>query len=181
MRFETRLFILLVLGCIALCPAVGRAEGSTPFQISLFHPYQWHPADESVDGFRWDIIYGVNEDIQGIDLGMVNNAHGDAHGLEIGVFNRVNKDFGGVELGFVNEVKGDFKGVQLGVITCVSRRSFQGVQASVFFNEVTDDMRGLQLGIVNHAGSLDGVQIGLFNFNDDTKHLGFFPFINAAF
>ena len=61
------------------------------------------------------------------------------------------------------------------------QRTFEGVQAAVFYNEAGDDMQGLQLGIFNHTGSLDGIQIGLFNFNDDTKYLGFFPFINAAF
>jgi hypothetical protein len=79
------------------CPFVSRAQ-TTGFQLSLFPPIQLHPADYSVDGFRLDLIDGVNKDVQGIDLGVIT-----------------------------------------------------------------------------------GVQIGILNFNDDTRYLGFFPFINAAF
>jgi len=105
----------------------------------------------------------------------------DVQGIDIGIGNKVNGSVYGFELGVVNEVKRDFDGVQLGLITNVTRRSFEGFQASVFYNDAEEEMHGLQLGIVNHTGSLDGVQIGILNFNDDSKYLGFFPFINAAF
>jgi hypothetical protein len=158
---------LLILGCFLLVPLVSRAEEqTTEFQASLFYPAQLHPADYSIDdGLRLNLIYGVNENVRGIDIGIVNKANGDA---------------GGFELGMVNEVKMNFQGVQIGLIANVTRHSCQGFQAGVY-NDAEEDMRGLQLGIVNHAGSLNGIQIGILNFNDDTKYLGFFPFINAAF
>jgi len=89
----------------------------------------------------------------------------DVRSIDIGIVNKVNGSVHGFELGAVNEVKKDFI----------------GFQAAVFYNDVEEGMHGFQLGIVNHAGSLNGVQIGVLNFNDDTRYLGFFPFINAAF
>jgi hypothetical protein len=80
-----------------------------------------------------------------------------------------------------NDVKRDFKGVQLGLIANVTGHSCEGLQAAVFYNDAQEEMHGLQIGLVNHTASLQGVQLGLLNFNDDTRYLGFFPFINAAF
>jgi len=105
----------------------------------------------------------------------------DVNGIDVGIANKNNGSVYGFELGVVNEVKRDFDGVQFGLITNVTRRSFEGFQLAVFYNDAEEEMHGLQLGIVNHTGSLDGVQIGILNFNSDTKYLGFFPFINAAF
>ena len=174
---------LLILGCFFLCPLSGRAQdyNSTPFQLGFFYPAQLHPQDYSVDGLRWDIIYGVNDDVKGIDFGIVNKSFGSAHGLELGAVDLVDKGFGGVQLGLFNDVKRDFKGVQLGLIANVTGRSCEGFQAAVFYNDAAEEMHGLQLGLINHTGSLQGIQLGLLNFNDDTRYLGFFPFINAAF
>ena len=173
----------LMMGCFLSYPFVSRAQDyqSTGFQVSLLNPAQLHPDTYSVDGFRWDIFYGVNDDLQGLDLGMVNKSLGNAHGLELGAVNLVDKGFGGVQLGLFNEVKRDFKGVQIGLIANVTSKTFEGFQAAVFYNEAEDEMHGLQLGLVNHTGSLQGIQLGLLNFNDNTRYLGFFPFINAAF
>lgn len=176
-----RLLSLLILGCFLICPMMSRAEEMTRLQVSLFHPLQVYPADYSVDGFRLDLIYGVNEDLQGIDIGLINNIKGSAHGFQLGVVNRVHEDFGGWQSGLFNEVRHDFKGLQLGVFANVTKGSCEGVQAAVLFNDAEEQLRGLQLGIINTTGSLYGVQIGLFNFNDDEKYLGFFPFIHAAF
>jgi hypothetical protein len=101
-----------------------------------------------------------------INIGIVNNTNVSAHGFEFGA---------------VNQVDHDFNGFQLGLIANVTKRSLEGFQAAVFYNDAEEEIHGLQLGIVNHTGSLNGIQIGILNFNDDTKYLGFFPFINAAF
>jgi hypothetical protein len=172
---------LLIFGCFLICPVVGRAEQITSWQVSFIHPLQVYSDDYSVDCFRLDIIYGVNEDVKGVDIGMINETKHNVHGFEWGLVNQVKDDFGGWQLGLVNEVHHDFKGFQLGLLANRTKGSCQGFQASVFFNDAEEDLRGLQLGIVNNTGSLYGVQIGLLNFNDDERYLGFFPFIRAAF
>jgi hypothetical protein len=181
MKHEKMLRYLLILGCFFSYPIVSRAEPITSFQLSLFHPAQIFSDDYNVDGFRFNLIYGVNEDLRGIDLGLFNESRGNAHVFELGLDNRVGRDFGGVQIGLFNEVKREVKGVQLGLLANIDRQGCEGVQMAVFYNDSQEELKGLQLGIVNHAGSLDGVQIGILNFNDDTRYMGFFPFINAAF
>ncbi len=181
MRHGKKAHSLLILGFFFICPFAGRAEQTTQLQVSLFHPVQIFPDVYSVDGLRLDFIYGINEDLQGVDIGIVNEIKGSAHALELGADNRISKDFSGGQFGLFNEVKRDFKGFQLGLIANIARRSCEGFQASVFFNDAQEELRGLQVGLINHTGSLYGVQIGLLNFNDDRKYLGFLPFINAAF
>jgi len=85
-----------------------------------------------------------------------------------------------IHIGFVNKIKGSAHGFELGAVNKV-KKDFKGFQAAVFYNNTQEEMHGLQLGIVNHTGSLYGIQIGILNFNDDTRYLGFFPFINVAF
>jgi hypothetical protein len=172
---------LLILGSLLICPLGVQADQSTPFQLSLFHPAQLFSDDYSIDGFRLNFIYGVNQDIKGADIGIVNETEGSAHGFELGLDNRVAHDFGGGQFGLFNEVKRDFNGVQIGLIANITGRSCEGFQAAIFYNNAEEEMHGLQLGIVNHAGSLEGVQIGIINFNDDTRYKGFMPFLNASF
>jgi len=179
--YGQRLRFLLILGCFLMCPVISRAEQITSWQVGFFHPLQVYPDDYYVDCFRLDIIYGVNQDIKGVDIGMVNATKRNAHGFELGVVNWVNEDFGGWQLGVLNGVHHNFKGLQLGALANITKGSCEGVQASVFFNNAEEDLRGLQFGIVNNTGSLYGVQIGVLNFNDDERDLGFFPFIRAAF
>jgi len=169
-------FLLLLL-----CPSLSHADQITSFQVSLIHPVQLFSDDYSVDGFRFNFLYGENQDLQGIDLGLINQTLGSTHGFELGAVNLVDQEFGGGQFGLFNEVKRNFKGVQFGAIANIAERSVEGFQAAVLYNDTQDDMHGVQLGIVNHAGSLNGLQIGFLNFNDDTKYMGFFPFINAAF
>jgi len=104
----------------------------------------------------------------------------DIEGFRFNLIYGFNMDMQGLDLGLINQVKHDFTGLQVGLVN-LDDRSAQGVQIGVLFNEATEEMHGLQVGLINHTGSLQGIQIGLLNFNDDTKYLGFFPFINAAF
>jgi hypothetical protein len=150
------LFAVLVLVCFLCCPLTSRAEdpattSTEAFQLSLFHPVQLHSHSTNVDGFRFDLVYGVNHDVQGLDVGLVN------------------------------KVQHDFKGVEVGLIYNTIEGSGDGFQAALFYNDAQEDWHGVQLGIVNHAGSLKGIQIGLVNYNDDQQYKGFMPFINAAF
>ena len=147
-----RLCLVLILGCCLAWPLVSHAEEQPrALQLSLFGPIQWHSEDDSIKGLRLNMIYGANVDVQWIDLGLFNL------------------------------VKRDFKGLQVGLVANVTRRTCEGIQAAIFYNDAGEDLHGLQIGIVNHTGSLNGIQIGVINFNDDTRYLGFFPFINAAF
>ncbi len=74
MKHTRKLRHLLIFGCFLICPLVSRAEDQTTgFQVSLFHPHQLYPDSYSVDGFRLDLIYGVNEDVQGIPRKFCDN------------------------------------------------------------------------------------------------------------
>jgi len=105
----------------------------------------------------------------------------DDASVHVWIMNRNPVSIHGFELGVVNSVKKDFAGFQLGIISNTVGRECDGFQAALFYNDAQDELHGLQLGLVNHTGSLQGIQLGLLNFNDDTRYLGFFPFINAAF
>ena len=135
---------------------------SKGFQIALFKPYQLHKPDVSIRGFRWNVLYGVNQDVSGFDMGIVNMVTGDFKGLQTGFYNGVQKA-GGAQIGVLNTSQ-ETRGIQIGV-----------------FNH-SAAMNGIQIGLLyNTADTLKGVQIGLLNFTWNRKPMFFFPIINASF
>ena len=58
----------LVLALLFL-PAVGHAEesGAKPINLSLFTPVQIFPAEASIHGFRFSLLYGVLDQGQRLD------------------------------------------------------------------------------------------------------------------
>ena len=124
-------------------------------------------------------------DVNGVQIGLlapvqIHPKDSDVDGFRLNLFYGDNHDVQGFDLGLVNGIEGSGHGFELGLVNHVVH-NYDGFQAGILFNYTEDDFQGLQLGIVNRAGSLDGVQIGILNFNDDTKYRGFMPFINAAF
>jgi hypothetical protein len=70
----------------------------------------------------------------------------------------------GLEIGgVINITSTDFKGVQLSGAANYVRDDFFGYQAATG-NIVEDVMTGAQQGVVNYAGTLNGIQNGVFNF-----------------
>jgi hypothetical protein len=67
-----------------------------PIQISLVTPIQIFPEDNSIRGFRLNLIYGRNISITGLDLGLVNHTTtGTSKGVQFGFVGSVDADYVG--------------------------------------------------------------------------------------
>jgi hypothetical protein len=159
MRTTTRFALALL---VWLLP--GMAAADSPIQVAIWHPIQYVEDDESIGRFRFCLLYGVNKDVTGIDVGpLAVRTTGNQIGLQIAMYAEVDGNLSGWQGGGVARVGGILRGVQHGFL----------------FNEASD-MRGIQISLINRAERLDGVQIGLLNFND-AGPLKFSPFLNFSF
>lgn len=100
-------FLLLPKICFAF-------DHIEPYQLSLINPIQLVHERKSVSGFRWNIVYGVNNNISGLDVGMFNVAEGAQKGLQVGLYNSSFKS-SGVQIGIVNRTE-YLHGIQIGLI-----------------------------------------------------------------
>jgi hypothetical protein len=185
------------------------ADGSwTPFQASLWPPYQIFDESRSVRGLRISFPYGrqarvsgldfglfnqVTEEVRGVQLGAANMSDGTASGVQLGLTNSADKGLRGGQLGFINRAdEGSARGVQLGFGNSVA--SATGLQLGVvnlnygecrgaqlgLFNSATT-LRGFQLGLFNGTSSLRGLQLGLLNRAVNDGLLGYMPLVNFGF
>lgn len=100
-------------------------------------------------------------DVHGIRFNFGWGSHREMIGLDTGFFGS-SRYFGGVSATILgNYTSGDADGIVFGC-----------------FNVVDARVRGVQLGIVNYAGELNGLQLGLLNFNRACVTL---PLINIGF
>jgi len=158
-------FILVVLMLSAI-PTGAFAEGrNRPAQFAFFTPLQVFPESDSIKAFRFNVVYGSNQNMNGFDLGMVNRVRGNLTGVQFGVFNWVEGNGEIFQTAIVNLTEGNFRGAQLG-----------------FFNRTIKHCKGAQVGFVNMTGSLHGMQLGIFNINESgTKYMKYLPVVNWAF
>jgi hypothetical protein len=130
---------------------------SEPFQISLTPNVALHDRNERIEGFSLS-VWGENPQ-SAFALGFVNGSTGDSAGLSAGFVN-YSDSYTGLQWSFVNYAQGDFNGWQGG--------PFCGwVVGGV--NVVTGKMIGFQCALVNYAGNLNGLQLGIVNFADETE------------
>ncbi len=188
--------IKILLGMICLISTMIFAE--TPFQLGV--PGTNMPADQTVKGVRFNLLYGKNTNMSGLDvnilaLGETNNFTG----VQLPIFyglgaNKVNNSFTGVGLGAANIHLGQSTGVVLGFVNYTN--DFTGLQwgfvnfnqkksvinlGGINFNEgesIVDigfinyaEKTTFQLGMVNFTNDLQGIQVGFINFAKN----GFFP------
>lgn len=174
------LFIALIFFMILCIPMTSMAQSSVkPIQISLFYPVQIHDKDVSINGVRFNLIYGVNQDVVGLDCGfIVNKLEGDLTGLQSGMVNIVEGEVNGYQDGFVNFVKGDFTGCQNGFVN-ITRGKLVGLNTG--FCNFNGGMTGIQFGLVNITETLNGLQIGLVNLNLSGDPFTFLPIVNWSF
>lgn len=86
--------------------------------------------------------------VYGVRLNFGWGAYHGTYGLDSGVFSR-SKEFAGISWTvFGNYIENNATGIQAGLVNIANER-----------------MTGLQVGLVNFAGTLNGVQIGVLNFN----------------
>ncbi len=107
------LFIILVSAFMSVF-FIGSARAESPVSISLFNPIQIVNEYDSVKGLRFNLIYGVNDDVAGIDFGLVNKSYGTQKGFQLGMFNNTT-NFRGLQIGLINNTH-QFEGVQVGLI-----------------------------------------------------------------
>jgi hypothetical protein len=98
--------------------------------------------------------------VYGLRLNLGWGAYHGTYGLDTGAFSR-SKEFAGISwTAFGNCVEHCASGIQAGLVNVVSGR-----------------MTGLQVGLVNFADELNGVQIGVLNFNSSQVTL---PVVNIG-
>ena len=135
-----------------------------PVQVSLVNPIQIVPESQSINGFRFNLIYGKNANVTGFDLGLANHTTGKEVGVQWGLVNFTDGGFTGWQDSFVNITKGMSVGLQSGGVN----------YHDGYFN-------GLQISIVNYAATLKGLQIGLINIIGKGGFLPVFPIFNFDF
>lgn len=157
MRQSIALAVLLLVTLLA--PTVAQAD-NRPINLALFDPVQIFKREHSIHGFRFNLLYGYNQEMKGLDLGLVNRAGGSVTGLQWGLVHWAEADLLGAQLGFVNYLKGNGTGAQLSALNLAD--GFKGVQWGGIVN-YAPRVTGLQFGLVNITDQLHGLQIGLVN------------------
>lgn len=140
-----------------------------PFQLALWNTVQIVPQELSVQGFRWNIIYGINENVNGFDMGIVNKTNGYQKGAQFGILNQTVFEFSGFRSGIVNFSGGEFKGFETGIVNQLESDGNGWVAGCV--NIVNDDFKGLLSGICNiqYADKMEGAHIGIVNLIRGSK------------
>jgi len=159
-----------------LAPTAAQAD-SKPINLALFDPIQIFQRDQSIHGFRFNLLYGNNNEMVGFDLGLVNRATGPIKGLQWGFVHWGESSMVGAQLGLVDLLmKGEAKGAQLSAVNLAD--SAIGLQWGVV--NYAPRMKGLQLGLVNITDHLEGLQLGLVNVAKN-GFLPIFVIFNFAF
>lgn len=162
----------------SLAPATASAEEDTvPLQFAFMNPLQIFDKEHSVNGYRLSILVGVNRNIRGLDVaGVATEANGWVRGIQIAPGNQVQGDCTGVQLGaFANYVGGSLSGLQFAGGTTYASEG-KGVQIAGILSRARK-LKGFQFALINMADEMEGLQIGLINFNKN-GFLPFFPFFN---
>lgn len=168
---------LALMATLSISTSAVKAE-ETFGQLSLFNPVQLFDEGYVVNGVRFNILYGVSEEVYGLDLGLVNKTYGDQKGIQWGLVNNVGGSFTGWQAAGVNIVEGDFLGWQSGWVN-ITQGASKGLQSGLY--NTSGHHSGVQFGIFNRADFLDGLQIGLLNFNESHEPYGFLPLVNFSF
>lgn len=182
MKKQLTIILILLLSGIN----ISAQENQKPFQLALINPVQIVAQDLSVHGFRFNFLYGENENVVGFDMGLVNQTNGYQTGAQLGVVSTNKGDFEGFRMNVVNIGEGKMDGCALAVVNVQHGKQLKGAMIGVVNVtnppvEEQDDRRkikrkGTQIGLVNVTESLRGVQIGLININKSAR-IKFCPFI----
>lgn len=180
------LSILLIAFAIA-GPQRAIADVTAQFALGGFRA----PDDPNVNGFRFALLYGENDDMDGLDLGvlsvnesstlsgvaMVFGVHKLTGGMEGGAaFSLVNVhggDDAGLNAAFINIVENVEDGLNFGFVNIAGGTTLVDIggfnmasrsTAQVGFINVTDEITGFQLGFLNIAKNGFFPVFPFFNF-----------------
>lgn len=104
--------------------------------------------------------YAGNQSV-GLDIGVVNISRRNTKGIQFGVVNWNEGFFNGWQFGVVNDVNGPFVGFQCGLFNYTAEMN--GLQLGFFNTSHSGTMAGFQLGLINYAAKMNGLQLGVFN------------------
>ncbi len=121
-------------------------------EVSLATPIQYPANNWTVEGLRWNIIYGENYGVYGLDLGLVGFNSESAKCLSL---------YGGVSW-----TEGDFSGVSLAGLSTVVCGNMAGLEMSGILNYTRGEFVGGQFAPVNFNGQFHGAQLGFFNYDN---------------
>jgi hypothetical protein len=165
--------LLFVFFAATLTVGVARAEppATARVPLALADPVQWVDSERSINGLRFSVLRGVNPDVTGVDLScVVTHTLRSVRRLQIAAANEVDGGGTGVQIAlFANCVEGQFGGLQRSGLTSRAGHG-SGAQISAVLSDAKV-WKGFQIALINRASELQGVQIGLLNFNEK----GFVP------
>jgi hypothetical protein len=154
----------LVLAAALMSVAVSAGAAERLLQLALINPAQLFPEEDSVAGFRLNLIYGKNVSVTGLDIGLVNHTgSGVMTGVQYGVVGITDHDLVGWQYNSINVTRNFCKGMQWGLVNYAR------------------SMKGFQLGIVNYTWNMEGIQIGLINVIREGAAVPLLPLINWSF
>jgi hypothetical protein len=179
---------LIVLVCVLLGSGGALAQPAAQFGA----PGIRVPSDPDVDGFRFSILYGDNENMSGLDMGLVSMSEsrtlsgvalvlgfhrlrGDMEGGA--AFSLVNLHSGndsGLNAAFINKVNNAPDGVDFGFVNLADGHTMLDIGGLNLSNSST-----AQLGFINITKKIDGFQLGFINIAQN-GFLPVFPFFNFA-
>jgi hypothetical protein len=158
-----------------------------PIELSLFPPlHVFHFDRKLVGGLSVNVFYGSTAAMAGLEGGLVNHEDEWAGGVQAGVLgNDVGGDFAGIQVGgfgnvvrhrvwgvqatfVLNAALDDMWGLQLGAANYAQRAPLDpggGEDRAKVVHEAT--MMGAQLGLANGTENMGGLQIALWNENDN--------------
>jgi hypothetical protein len=174
------LAVLALTASVALlCAGPAAAQDETkPIQLSLWDPVQIFDNTTAIEGFRLNLLYGVNTDVTGLDIGLVNRATGTVKGVQWGLVSMA-ADFTGWQTNWAaNIVDGEMVGLQSGSLYNKTTTA-KGVQLGLVNHN--DSFEGFQLGLVNVTNTLHGLQIGLLNVVSSREKWKYLPIVSWSF
>ena len=143
--------------------SIGKSDDKI-VQVALFNPVQIFPEEDSITGFRLNLLYGNNAGVTGLDIGLVNRTiEKKGIGVQWGLLGLADRGFTGFQVNSVNIVHDEFKGVQFGFVNAV------------------DEANGLMIGVLNFARRMYGIQIGIFNLIGEGGAAPVLPIVNWSF
>lgn len=130
---------------------------TTPIQIAIYEPYQLADSRKTVVGFRFNLFYGVNENVYGLDTGLINTVKNNSAGISLGLVNFTRKH-SGAQLGIFNFSERVY-GFQIGVVN--ASQNPHNIQIGVINIGFKDHVYMPMLGVlVNWA---DGALLGQYS------------------
>ena len=171
------------------------ANDWSPFALAIVPALEIPSGQWNVYGLRLNLFVGRHENIGYFDIGgLANLGAGEVYGIQTaGIYNQVGTGAGIFQTaGIANHCLDDLLGLQIaGVFSKTDDRltggqiaplafagTLQGLQIGIF-NRV-EILSGLQIGVVNSAYQAEGVQIGLLNVIADSS-ASILPILNIGF